>query len=231
MQSINIYVASRTEEENLILRRRLESLNGEFRGIHFVGLHPQGLPLSTRERITVVVINVTEWNQTELKNVHELRSAGYIGPILVIAKVKDKEALRALQVMQGAVFLEKPFITRDLVGIVRKMLMERSVAQRIHRRFETEEPAEVQICGSNDRFSSWMFNLSKGGAYLEFMAPAPLRAGDMVRMTVEIPQTRKVYTLPARIVWTHRNGTRGGSAAGVEFVGIPDIKKTMVEEF
>lgn len=231
MSEINIYLASRTEEENLIVRRKLEVLNDEFKNMRFIGLHPQGLVSSIRERMTVAVINLPDWSSNEMKYLYDLRTAGYSGPILVISKPSEKTTLRKLQAMKGVVFLEKPFIEKDLVGIVRKMLLEREVAQRIHRRFNTEEQAEVEICSTKDRYVSWMYNLSKGGAYLEFLTPAPVRAGDRVRMTIEIRQTKRVYTLPARIVWTHRNGIRGGSAVGIEFTGAPDVRKSVIEEF
>jgi len=231
MSELNIYLASRTEQENLIIRRKLEVLNGEFRDLRFNSLHPQGLVASVRERMTVVVINLPEWGKSEMKYIYELRAAGYSGPLLVISKPNDGPTLQGLLAMRGVVLLERPFVEKDLVGIVRKMLTDQEVAQRIHRRFNTEEQAEVELCDTKDRYVSWMYNLSKGGAYLEFLTPAPVRVGDRVRMTIELHKTKRVYSLPARVVWTQRKGIRGGAAAGVEFIGAPEVRKTAIEEF
>jgi len=231
MLDINIYIASRTEEENFIVRRKFDVLKDEFENVRFVSLHPQGLVYSAQERMTVVVINLPEWSANEMTHLYDLRMRGYMGPVLVIAKTNDKTVMRKLLAMKGIVLLEKPYVDKDLVGIVRKMLLEREVAQRIHRRYDTEEQAEIELCDTKDRFLTWMYNLSKGGAYLEFLTPAPVRAGDRVRVTIEIRKTKRVFTVPARVVWTRRNGLRGGAAAGIEFIGAPDIRKTRIEEF
>ncbi len=228
MQGINLYLASKTEEENLIVRRRIECLTSEFSKLRFVGLHPQGLAMSAHEKMTVVVLNLPEWTHSEMRYVRDARAAGYNGPILVMAKSNGSAALRNLRAMNGVVFLEKPFVTKDLVGIVRKMLLARVVAQRIHRRFNTDEMAELEFYGRNDRYATKMTNLSKGGAFVEFPHAAPVKIGDMLRMTIELKKVSRVYTVPARVVWTAKGGA--GTGVGVEFVGVPDIERT-IEEF
>ena len=232
MQGFGVFLASRTEEENQLLKRKLETLTDEFQNIRFIGLHPQGLALSANDKMAAVVINVTEWNRTETASLLGLRAAGYRGPVLVTAKPSQSPSLRSLRAMDGVVFLEKPFITKDVTGILRKMLHARSVAQRVHRRFNTDESAEVMPFGKNDAYETRVVNISKGGAYLEFSNPLPLRSGDMVRVKVELKDVNRTYTVPARIVWTGRAiGGSEGSGAGIQFVGTPDAKKTMISSF
>jgi Tfp pilus assembly protein PilZ len=206
-------------------------LKTDFPQMRFVGLHPQGLPLSVNERMATVVINVPEWTRAESTNLHGLRGAGYSGPVIVMAKPTPSQALSSLRAMAQIVFLEKPFENKDLVGIARKMLSARVVAQRVHRRFNTAEIAAVELYGRSDSYNSRVCNMSKGGAYLEFSNHLPIRVGDMVRMKVELKDVSRIYTVPARVVWT--GGTAGRSSAapklgvGVEFVGLPDVKKTI----
>lgn len=231
MQGFSVYLASRTEQENQILQRKVESLQEEFENLKFVGLHPQGLAMSAHERMAVVVINLPEWTPSEVRYIRDTRAGGYAGPILVVAKATNPKVMRALKAMHNVVYLEKPFAEKDLTGILRKMLMARVVAQRIHRRYMTNEEGAVEFYGKNDSFVSRVCNLSKGGACLEFAAATPIRAGDVVRLKVELRDVSRVYLVPARVVWTHRSAERGGVNAGIEFIGAPDIQKTMMNEF
>ncbi len=232
MQNFYVYLASKTEQENQILSRKLDVLEPEFPGLRFISLHPQGLASSVAETMAVVVINVQEWNRSEAISLVQLREAGYRGQVLVMAKANATAAVKSLQAMDGVVFLEKPFEAKDLIGIVRKMLTERAVAQRVHRRYNTNESAEVELYGRSDRFLTKVHNMSKGGAYLEFQQPTALKVGDMVRVKVELKDVNRIYTMPARVVWTSRAASvRGGIGAGVEFIGTPDVKKTILKSF
>lgn len=232
MQGFAVYLASRTEEENQILKRKLEPLRNEFDQLRFIGLHPQGLALSAQEKMAAVILNVPEWHGTEAAHLASLRMAGYQGPVLVSAKGSQSAAMKSLQAMDSVVFLEKPFDTKDLVGIVKKMLHARVVAQRIHRRFNTDESAEILPFGKNDSYFSRVCNISRGGAYLEFSTPAPIRTGDMVRVKVELRDVHRIYTVPARVVWMGLPlESSGQTAAGVQFVGTPDVRKTVLGEY
>lgn len=228
MQGFSVFLASRTEEENQLLKRKLEILLPEFPGMKFVGLHPQGLAFSYSENMAVVIINVPEWNTHEALHLANLRGAGYKGPVLVSSKPNGAQALKTLRAQDAVVYLEKPFENKDLIGIVNKMLTARAVAQRVHRRFNTDQAAEIEFYGRNDRYISRVCNLSKGGAYLETSIGAAIRVGDMMRVTLELKDVNRTYTMPARVVWTRRSAERGDTGVGVEFVGTPDVRKTLI---
>ncbi len=228
-QTLTIYCASRTEEENQIIKRKLEPLKGEFSQMRVVGLHPQGLAISTHEKMAAVILNVPEWTANETATLSSLRYSGYSGPVLVIARAVTTLGKPNVRAQEGVVFLEKPFDSKDLVGIMQKMLHARVVAQRIHRRFNTDEVAEVSPEGKDASYASRLTNMSKGGAYLEFNNAAPLRTGDRVRMKVDLKEVNRVYSVPARVVWTGRVGVPGlPFTVGVEFVGIPNVTKSII---
>lgn len=232
MHNNALYIASRTEEENQILKRKLEPLREEFDKLRFVGLHPQGLAMSARDNMAAVIVNVSDWGSIEGLTLSGLRDAGYAGPVLIIAKSIAEGSLRRLRSIDGVVFLEKPFEAKDLVGIVHKMLRARAVEQRVHRRFYTDEMAEIVPFGQNLIYSSRVCNMSKGGAFLEFVRAAPLRKGDMVRVKVELKEVNRTYTVPARVVWTGRaNDADSNFTAGVEFVGVANVQKSVIGDF
>lgn len=216
MAKSTIFLASRTEQENYILQKKLEPLEYEFRGLGFAGVHPVGLPASVDQMTAAVVFNFNEWTNKEAVHLEELKRIGYRGPVLVIAKGDVTKAVRTAKATPGLVFLEKPFEMKDLLGIVRKMLLARAVSQRVHRRFATSQDAEVSFM-SGGTLSSRVRNLSKGGAYLEFLQPTPIKVGEMVSLKLELKDVNRTYSMQAKVVWTSRTNTRG-AGIGVEFV-------------
>ena len=223
-----IFLASKSEQENQILKHKLEPLQREFRQLNFMSVHHRGLIASLDQPAAVVVLNHNEWTEREHRELLDLRGSGYMGPVLAIAKIRSPEAIHPLQTMENVVFLEKPFEPRDLEGIVRKMLHAREVAQRIHRRYNTAQDAEIEPYGKNSKFISKVCNLSAGGAYLEFMAAAPLVEGELVRVKFDLSELNRSYTMPARVVWAKKSLNKASSAVGVEFIGPGDVKRFLL---
>ncbi len=235
MLGFNLFLASKTEEENQLLRKKIEALQTDFPQLQFHGLHPQGLALAAHERMSAVVINVPEWNRSEASNLKLLKDAGYDGPVLVTAKSTMGESIKNLKATDKVVFLEKPFDSKDLQGIVRKIIGARKVSQRIHRRYLTNQSAEVEFYGRDDRLTSRVFNLSKGGAYLEFAADSSLRVGELVRVKMELKDVSRVYTVPSRIVWQQAGMGASEEApvvgVGVEFLGSADVRAMAIRSY
>lgn len=220
-----IYIASRTESENHILAKKLEGLLADLGPVNLIGLNPLGLPGSVDITMSVVIFNFGEWSTKEAGSVINLREAGYRGPILVLAKGEPKGIQTALEILDPIVFLPKPFHVPDLHGIVRKLFQAHDVVQQVHRRYPTEQDAEIQLFERNDRFASRICNLSKGGAYLEFSRPVNLQIGQMLRVMVPMKQFNRTYTVAAKVVWATRSTPSGGPGIGVEFVGRGDVQR------
>jgi Tfp pilus assembly protein PilZ len=225
MQRTNVFIASRTEQENYILQKKLEPLEHEFRGLSFSGVHPAGLPLSVDSRTAIVVYNFNEWTSREAANLEELKKAGYRGQILVIAKADVSRAMQ-MTTYKSLLFLEKPFAHKDLIGILRKMLTATQVAQQVHKRYPTAQEARVEISSRGANVNTKVRNLSKGGAYLEFLTQAPVSIGENIFVNLELVELKRTYQMPARVVWTARGGRGGG--VGVEFTGPGEVKRAIL---
>lgn len=221
-----LVTASKTEQENYILQKKLEVLDYEFKGLSFMGVHPAGLQASVDRLTASVIINLSEWSARDMKMISDLRSGGYNGPILVMAKPDTEASMAELRAQPGVGYLEKPFEPKDLIGITRKMLHARKVSHQVHRRFNTAQDAEVEAVGGK-KLLSRVRNLSRGGAYLEFLTPAPVKIGEIVTVKLELSQLNRVYTLPAKVIWTSRGSGRG-AGVGVEFTGRGDVKSAIL---
>jgi hypothetical protein len=81
-------------------------------------------------------------------------------------------------------FLQKPFDDKELIGLVRKLLMTKQIPQQLYKRFRTNQLASIENLADGSRLDSNMYNLSKGGVYCEFSAEPRFAVGDVVRMKV-----------------------------------------------
>lgn len=228
MRAPYIYLASKSEQENQIMRHKLEPLTKEFRNLNFLSVHHRGLIASMDHPAALVVLNHLEYGIRQHLELNQLREAGYVGQILVLAKPLGPEVVTEFQSQENLILLEKPFETRDFEGVVRKILNAREVAQRIHRRYNTAQECEIEPFGKNATYISRVCNLSVGGAYLEFISPPPLAEGELVRLRFDLSEMNRTYTMPARVVWSKRAANKSGSALGVEFIGPGDVKKTLL---
>lgn len=216
MAKLNIFIASRTEEENRILERRINELRSELGPFSFVGLHPAGLPLAAAESPALVILNIHEWVKREADSLAALREAGYAGPVLVLTKTNVPAT------GDNTSFLRKPYDVPTLVGLVRSMLLARVVRQQVHKRFTTSQEAEVES-PIGTKIQSRVVNLSKGGACLEFITPSPLKTGDQVKVKLELKDLNRTYTVHAKVVWVGEESNRG-SGFGIEFIGPAHMK-------
>ncbi len=224
----HLILASRTEQENALLQRKLLALNEIIpEGVKVTTTRPQATKLELSGEPDLVIFNFNDWKKDELKWVEGLRNEGYRNMIMILAKADAPTAVRNLQLLERIVYLEKPYESRDLVGIAEKSIRKGEVAQQIHRRFSTEQEALVEFSVGRS-VSSRIFNMSKTGAYLELNGLKDVSIGDDVRLRMELEDVSRTYVMPARIVWTQVMGRTGGTGVGVHFTGKGNVKRHIV---
>lgn len=220
-----ILLISRSEEENMILKRRIEPAVPAMGLTHFLSAHPQGMLASLEDDVSMVVINLPVFKRDHKASVQALRDVGFTGPIIIVAKPETRDCILDVKRIKNVVFVEKPFDLKDLPGIMIKFNQERKVAQRIHRRYPTAQKAEVEFFGTDERTGMTLCNLSKGGAFFH-VTRSGVTVGDMVRVTIPLNEMNRTYTMPARVVWV--TPAEGMTGVGVEFVGPADVSRQMI---
>lgn len=222
----HIILASRTEDENGILRKKLLGLTERVPGgVRLTTTRPQATKLELAGQPDLVIFNFNDWNNDELDWVTGLRNEGYKRMIMILAKAEVPTAVRNLQLLERVVYVEKPFEIRDLVGIAAKALRVGEVEQQIYRRFATEQTAIVEFAKGKNMMGSRVFNMSKTGAYVELNALQAVRVGENVKLRLELNDVSRTYVMPARVVWTNALGTTGGTGVGLHFTGRGDVKR------
>lgn len=185
-----------------------------------------------REKVyNLFIVEVGEASDAKIRLLEELRSEGFNFPILVVAKRIGVMGAERLHFMPDVHLLVEPFYEKNLIGIVRKLLISKKVPKQMYRRFNTNQIAEVEELSSGSSVLTSMYNLSKGGAYCEFEAQDSLSVGDYIRMKVAIPDTNSEYTFNAKVVWTTAKGRFSGRfGCGFKFVSAKDTHRAMMSK-
>ena len=181
-------------------------------------------------RIHCLVFNLDKFTADKTAFASQIRDLGYGFPIIIFATYLQKNALEALKKVKKVVLIEKPFESKDIWGIAQKMVQGDQVPQRIHRRFYTNQKLQLQNAMSGDNYLGKMYNLSRGGAYVE-VDNAQFAAGDIIKITIPLDKVSKSYSLDAEVVWyTQRGFWKGAPAIGVRFVKPDDIYRNLLDK-
>ena len=78
--------------------------------------------------------------------------------------------------------------------------------------------ADVEWGDSRPKATSVLFNLSKGGAYMELVGSSLVKKGDQLKVHITLDEVQKSYAMPAKVVWCSNRGINGGCGVGVEFL-------------
>jgi Tfp pilus assembly protein PilZ len=175
------------------------------------------------------VIEVGEAAEKTLEFLHDLRREGFTFPIVVVANRASFPMQERFNSIQDVHLLMRPFHEKNLLGIVRKLLMSKKVPKQMFRRFNTNQIAEVEALNTGSSLLTSMYNLSKGGAYCEFESEDNFTVGDFIRVKVSIPDTNNQYTFNAKVVWTTVKGRFSGRfGCGLRFVTAKDTYRALM---
>lgn len=90
-------------------------------------------------------------------------------------------------------------------------------------RFDTKEKASVEIYGKAGKLFAALKNLSRTGACLEYaLEELPVKRGDLVRLTIDLPNVKRRHYVSAQVMW--RNGRR----TGLHFLTAEQLLEKMV---
>ncbi len=182
--------------------------------------------------LQLVLFQVEKFHQDQLDWIRGIRQLGYDNGILL-----STQELQLSEDIQNVVnrhrlnFIHHPARDKNLVGLVKKLLIMRSLPQQRFQRFLTREKAQMETYLSGKTWTTHMYNLSEGGAYCEFEAKPQLETGDLVRLKVHLDDVEKQHSVNAKVVWLTKKGhIKGGPGAGVMFIKNSEIYQHLMEK-
>lgn len=177
------------------------------------------------------VIDTGTVTQDTLNLIADVRQNGGTFAVLVLAVDISRDILDHLEMLPNVHLILRPFHEKSLMGIVRKLLVSKSVPKQVFRRFNTNQIAELEPLSAGGSLLTSMYNLSKGGAYCEFDAADMVAVGDIVRMKVALNDTQSEYVFNAKVVWTTPKGKFSGRfGCGVRFVSSKDSYRALLSK-
>lgn len=165
------------------------------------------------------------FNNEKLDTALSLRKAGFPLPVVVFSGFASRETLIRVNSIPRTSLIEIPFHDKELYGVLHKLVSGSNLAQKIHRRFLTNQITTLQPLGSGQILTGRMTNLSRGGAQLEFELDH-LRVGNMICLNVQLGDVSKNYYVHARIVWKNQNKETGTHDMGIKFIQSKKVNGT-----
>lgn len=192
----------------------------------------QNIQNQIKSRIfNIAVFDFETVNKNILDIVNWMREMDCSFPILLACKKVDQSVAMHVGMLSDVHVLNAPITEKNLVGLVKKLMVVKKVPKQIYRRFDTNQMAQMEALTSGESLFMSMYNLSKGGAYCEFDSPSVLSVGDLFKFKVVIDDTNSEYTLNAKVVWTTQRGRFSGrSGCGFKFVSTQDTYKYLLSK-
>jgi Tfp pilus assembly protein PilZ len=176
-----------------------------------------------------VALNFDTFTPEKLRFSEQFRKSGHRFPIINFASHIHKDTIPALNRIDRTVIIEKPYETKDVWGIAQKLLQGRSVSQRVFRRFYTDQQVTIEKTQTGQTQKGNMFNMSRGGAYIEIDNHNNFQSGDILKMTIPLDKVSKSYAVDVEVVWKSDKGYwKGGPAVGVRFVKNDDVYRNLL---
>lgn len=197
----------------------------------FLAFEPKEIEASLKAKnIHLLLMQTGNLAIQDLKYALQLRQNGFNYPIMMITDSIGNTNIEEVHNKHKICFVERPFELKTLKGLVKKLMVAKSVPQQVFRRYRTNIAASIETFISGDKFGTHMFNLSKGGAYFELPKKPGISIGDLLRLKVNLSDMEREHQMHGRVVWTtHKGHVAGGYGVGVKFMKTTDIYRNLLD--
>lgn len=171
------------------------------------------------------------FSMEEYQTILEFREDGLTAPILYICDQLKIPKDYFLNENINLHFVTRPVSEKNILGITRKLLAQKTIPKQKFRRFNTNQIAQIETLTDGDNLLTSMYNLSKGGAYCEFDGGKQMSIGDLIRLKIILSETNTEHSVNAKVVWTTSRGRFSGrQGLGVRFLTAKDSYREMIEK-
>ena len=156
---------------------------------------------------------------------------GFGFPMVLASEKMTPEGKKFLSELAEVHTLSAPYGDRALVGLTRKLMLARRVPRQAHRRFNTNLMAQLESMSTGNPLLTSMYNLSKGGAYCEFDSRDNISVGELIKLKINLEDTKSDYDLSAKVVWTVKKGRFSGRfGCGFKFISTQDAYHSLISK-
>jgi hypothetical protein len=224
----NFILVSRKTGDAFKIREEIER-NRLYR-VQMIETAPDAIERINLGGIHCLAFNFDTFHTNKIHVITHLRDIGYTFPIIIFAAFVQREAYELIKKMDRVVIIERPVEAKDIWGICQKIVQGTKVNQRVFRRFYTNQPAVLEKTITGETVTGEIFNLSRGGAYMEVRS-GRLKPGEMLKVTIQLDKVSRAYNVDAQVVWATAKGFWGGKpAVGLKFVKAGDVYRNLLDK-
>ena len=149
---------------------------------------------------------------------------------VVVSEKVDEKVATALKKIDRMVNVDKPHSVKSLGLLCDRIVQGQEIAGRNHKRFTTNQTARIQKLESSEVIDAHVYNMSKGGAYLELVKGA-MKVKDVVKVVIQLDKLGKEHVVHGRVMWTVPHGlSEKKFGLGIEFINSDEAYISMLEK-
>jgi hypothetical protein len=227
---LKVIIASGSESDATLIERKLTPITRALGEVRFHGARPANLSAVLDANYNLLIYNCQHFSSSMRYQVQELRSIGYLGPIMILGKVPHPNTIDRFSDMRSVTIVEKPYDNKDIQGIAIKYLRDAVVEQRRHRRFDTFQKVKLESYNKDFASQTLISNISRGGAHIQGELN-DISRGDLLRVSFELDQLQKSRTVSAEVVWTRGDVGAEERSAGLRFISKAKVYEALLNGF
>jgi response regulator RpfG family c-di-GMP phosphodiesterase len=180
--------------------------------------------------VNCLIISLNFLDANTISVINKLRSYNQALAIVIVCNKVHREVVTFAKEGKRIVILERPYSERELTRICEKIVLGLEIFQRKTKRFPTNQPADVEKLNRHETAVCQVFNMSKGGAYIELEKGA-LSPGDVIKLNIHLDKLGKVHTLHAEVIWVVPHGFhQEKNGAGLKFMSVEEVYTSLLEK-
>ncbi len=156
----------------------------------------------------------------------------FIQVLICSEKLSNMEVYRYVSYNSRMRALETDVDEERFYQLVNKILKDGAVKQQMHRRYLTNEQAEMMAFGQENKIKGKLKNLSLGGAFIALPLASTLRldAGDMIKVQVPLKHEGKTHVINGEIMWLHKDEKNKIQGVGIHFLSKEECYEKMMSK-
>lgn len=208
------------------IENQLSLLKDEFPDLYLGSAKAGAISSAIGDNINILIYDAGELKPLMGVLVNELRKTGFLGPIVIVAKVPPGMKLNDFRKVKNLHIVEKPYMKMQLLGIVRNCIRDASMGIRKYKRFDVKESAVLETYNSDFKIETTINNISQNGVCIEGNLTG-LKQGDLLRLHFNFKEINKERVMSARVVWLKKDADNK-EEAGLEFVSQQTVYKYLL---
>jgi hypothetical protein len=165
-----------------------------------------------------LIILTDEFKPSHIRIIQQVKKRFRELPVMVITEKPSLAAKMKLVDYKKTILLNIGTETKDISGIIIKLINDMHVIPRLANRYKTAQPARFKV-ESDRTHSAFMLDVARDGACFRVFNKR-FKAGDKISIEVPLPDLKKTHHVRGLVVWEKLEKLKNEATASSQKVGI-----------